>query len=321
MSYDLFLNLLLGGRGVGKTTGLNIQSTTNYFKDGSQFIYLRRYKNEIKQFTKKNTLNQVFDGYMYKGDGIGGYSYHIQDDIAGFGIPLSLAPEYKSTAFPRVTTIIYDEAILHRGGNIRYLDDEVVCFLEFVSTVFRTRKNCKVFILGNNLDMFNPYNEFFKIPIFDRIYTDRERGIYEEKIKDSEALRKKEEETPLFKLINGTQYGDYHYNNKIIDSAIATIGAKPSNVSLICRARVTDETVNIYTFQKDNDINLYFERRYKVIDDDMTYNLINGTEINYLDSKNFNLKILPFILKYYYKGKCLYSDQRSADLIKYVIDM
>ena len=74
MSYDLFLNLLLGGRGIGKTTGLNIQRTTNYFKDGSQFIYLRRYKNEIKQFTKKNTLNQVFDGYMYKGDGIGGYS-------------------------------------------------------------------------------------------------------------------------------------------------------------------------------------------------------------------------------------------------------
>ena len=317
----MFLNILLGGRGVGKTTGLNIKNTTDYFNDGSQFIYLRRYKNEIKQFTKKRTLNEVFDGYTYKGDGIGGYNYCVQDDIAGYGIPLSLAPEYKSSSFPRVNKIIYDEAILLRGGNLRYLDDEVIELLEFASTVFRTRTNCKIFILGNNLDMFNPYNEFFKIPLFDHIYVDRERGVYCEKIHDSNELRKVEEKTPLFKLINGTSYGDYHYNNKVITSSPAIIGDKPSNVSLLCRIRVTDETVNMYTFQKDNDINLYFERRYKVIDDDITYNICNGSEINYLDSKNFNLKILPFLLKYYYKNQCLYSDQRCGDLIKYVIDM
>ena len=41
--------ILIGGRGIGKTTGACIKVAKNYIKKDEQFVYVRRYKNEIKK--------------------------------------------------------------------------------------------------------------------------------------------------------------------------------------------------------------------------------------------------------------------------------
>ena len=79
-------------------------------------------------------------------------------------------------------------------------------FFDFVSTVFRNRsKNIRVFLLGNNLDILNPYNEYFKVPnmIGSDLYVNRERGLYIEYCKSAEELKREQELTPLFALTKG----------------------------------------------------------------------------------------------------------------------
>ena len=48
ISYNCPLNILIGERGVGKSYGAKEYVIKKYLKDKSEFLYLRRYDNELK---------------------------------------------------------------------------------------------------------------------------------------------------------------------------------------------------------------------------------------------------------------------------------
>ena len=48
ISYNCPVNILIGERGVGKSYGAKDYVIKKYLKDKSQFLYLRRYENELK---------------------------------------------------------------------------------------------------------------------------------------------------------------------------------------------------------------------------------------------------------------------------------
>ena len=43
---DIWLYLLVGGRGIGKTTGIMSTCLDDFFKNGYEFVYTRRYKSK-----------------------------------------------------------------------------------------------------------------------------------------------------------------------------------------------------------------------------------------------------------------------------------
>lgn len=316
-SYNMFFNDILGGRGIGKTTTFLIKTCQDYNKDGSQFVYVRRYKPELKQFLKKDTLCSIADGITYKGDGSGGYEFHFMDDIVGYGITLAQQSVYKSSNFPRVKTIIFDEQTLKKG-NYHYLPDEVSTFFELVSTIFRTREGCKVIVLGNNVDLFNPFFAYYNIPKFDRIYTDKQRGIYCELAENSPQLLEMEKKTGLYKLTNDTLYGDYHYKNKVLTNTEYKIGNKPNQCSLLARFVFNNETVNVYNYY-DKDYKIYCERKDKIITDNKTYFVLNNNSPNYYYIDLYRHSIKNYVNRQYYNDNIIYSDDKCGALINYLI--
>ena len=321
LSYNAFLHLIMGGRGIGKTTQGFTYCFSKYNKNREQFIYLRRYKTEIKTFVSKNSLNKIVDGTFFKGDGAGGYNVCCEDDIVGYCIPLSVTRSYKSTNFDRVTTIIYDEAIVARGGRYVYLPNEVIMFLEFISTVVRTRTNVRIFILGNNEDLFNPYTEYFNIPLFKgRIYYDPERKIYIELAKNSPKLLEEEKKTSLFDLLQGTDYAGYHYENKLLNDGKGNIIERPNNLSLYARLTFQKETLNLYTYTKENNIWLYVERKEKLIYDDYTFKIYSSQGIHYFNIDRYKKSIGNFVYRLYYDDRIGYCDERAVSLLAYVVE-
>ena len=135
---DIWLDIAIGGRGIGKTTGAFIDVGNKFNKKGEEFIYLRRYKPELKKFIAKKSLDPVFGGVKYKANA-DMWTFSFEDSIIGYGIALSTSVDFKSVSFEKVTTIIYDEATLKRHSQKRYLTDEVTALLEFISSVVRTR--------------------------------------------------------------------------------------------------------------------------------------------------------------------------------------
>lgn len=320
MSYNAFLNTIMGGRGIGKTTTFLILALSRCFNKGEQFIYLRRYKPEIKEFVSKDSLFPIMEGVAYKGDGNGGFLMAYEDTRLGYAIPLSVTGSYKSVDFSKVSLIIYDEAIIPRGGTYRYLKNEVEMLLEFASTVFRTRTNTKIVVLGNNTDLFNPFFAYFKVPTFTDVYYDKKRGLYCEMPKNSPKLLELEKKTPLYSLIEGTSYGDYHYDNKVLGSVPTRIIVKPGDGRLFIRLRMNDDTLNLYTYWRQGEQYIYCERKERVIDDNITYPILEDGIPNYYYVDLLKKKFKGFIFRLYFNDQFGFSDDKAGDIFKWIVD-
>ena len=309
--------ILIGGRGIGKTTGACIKVAKNYIKKDEQFVYVRRYKNEIKK--SKTIFSKILLNVKNKGIGSGGFEYIYKGGVFGWAIPLSTAISFKSGInFDRVSTIIFDEAILPRKSPYKYLPDEIHAFFELVSTITRTRKNYKIIIIGNNADIFNIYFDYFKVPTFDGIYVDKERGLYCELSKINPDLLKVEQETPLYKLVNGTPYGEYHYNNKPLTSDEYNIDVKVNTDELLIRLIYNNYTLNVY---RHNNYKLFIEFKDKAIKDNISFILYEGNNPNYYYIGLFRKSsIYKWITYAYYNNAVFYDSQKCGEIFKIIME-
>lgn len=166
-------NIIFGERSNGKTYALLKKAITNYFKDGSQMAYVRRWKEDITG-RRATTLfqgidankevekisNGLFSGvHYYAGKWYfcnyddNGKTIYNENDVFAYAFALSNVEHDKSTSFPKVKTIIFDEFLTNR----LYLPDEFVIFMNVVSTIVRRREDVKIYMLGNTVNKFCPY--------------------------------------------------------------------------------------------------------------------------------------------------------------------
>lgn len=309
--------LIIGGRGIGKTTGLNIWSINNFIKQGNEFLYVRRFINELKK--TKTMLDPLVNKVQVRGLSHGLFQWEIGKTRIAYGAALTAQQTFKSGVdFSKVNTMIFDEAILPRGGSYRYLDNEIEMLFELISTVFRDRKDYKIFILGNNADIFNPYFEYFNIPKFERSYVDIDRGLYCELATNSAELLESEKETPLYKLTKGTQYFDYHYNNAVLSLEKCNVGVKPINATLICRMVLNDITLNIY---RTGIAKMFVEFRDKVIKDRFTYVFMENNEPNYHYIKSYRSEdISKFISTVFYTDGATFESDKAYTMFKMIFE-
>ena len=130
---------------------------------------------------------------------------------------LSTAQQLKSTNFPDVYYIIFDEFIIEEGQG-HYLKNEVKSFLGLIETIARTR-DVKVFMLANAVSEVNPYFLFFdlSLPYNNDIRTFKDGLIVLQYMRNLE-YRKMKKQTKFGRLIEGTDYEDYAVNNVFTDS-------------------------------------------------------------------------------------------------------
>ena len=70
LSYNAVFNFVVGARGYGKTYGAKKIVIRNYLRDRSQFVYLRRYQEEIKgKFSFFSDIAQEFPDVAFRING------------------------------------------------------------------------------------------------------------------------------------------------------------------------------------------------------------------------------------------------------------
>ena len=72
LSYNQFLNFVIGGRDIGKTFALKKYLLQQFVKNGKQSLYLRRNKTELDGIDKESffpriMLEQIFPDYEEAG--------------------------------------------------------------------------------------------------------------------------------------------------------------------------------------------------------------------------------------------------------------
>ena len=218
---------IIGERGVGKTYGSKKWCINKFIKKGEQFIYLRRYKTELKESagdTDKffKALYNEFPDHKFQ---INGNKIICDKKTMGYTMALSTANILKSTSFDGVTTIIFDEFIIDKGC-YHYLQNEVEQLLDLVETVARLR-NIRVIFLGNAISITNPYFTYFNLtlPYNSDIKTFKNGLILVNYIKN-EQYRKVKHESNFGQLIEGTAYSKYAIDNEFLRDSKAFIKKK-----------------------------------------------------------------------------------------------
>jgi hypothetical protein len=215
LTHNALYNLIIGNRSCGKSYGLKKRVVKNFIEKGQQFIYLRRYKDELdkskESYFDDIIINNEFPDCKieFKED-----CYFINDQLFGYAMALTKAKDYKSSAYPRVSLIVFEEFIIEENGFTRYLKNEVEIFLGFYMSIDRYR-GCKVFFLGNNFSMFNPYTIFWdlNIPYKSNITKAKNGKILLEMVNNEEFIQERLK-TDFGQLVEGTPFAAYAIQNK-----------------------------------------------------------------------------------------------------------
>lgn len=233
-SYPFNFGFVVSERGVGKTFGSKIAMLKKFLKRGDEFIYVRRYKTELDSalstFWSDIQSNGYFEDYdlqVKRNKMI--TKFTCNGEVCGYAIPLSTSNILKSTAFPKVKTIIFDEFMLNDSGSYKYLKDEVTLFLDLVESVFRLRDG-QVIFLGNALSISCPYFTYFGIdlPYNSEFKTFKDGLIVVNYVKNI-AYREAKKQTRFGKLIEGTEFSKYSIDNKMLRDNPYFIEKTPPN--------------------------------------------------------------------------------------------
>lgn len=322
LSYDADVTMVVGGRGIGKTYGARLQFIRDYIKNENRFVELVRNKTDLPAFVggyfSKIESNNEFPDYMFKAEGNKGYiAKKLSDkeknkqlkpkwDVCGYFLALSQAQKVKRNTYDRVKRIMLDEAIIDKrlSPYDRYLPNEFAIVASLVDTTSREipgtpyKKRPRLILLGNAVDLINPYFQRYKIyePQFGYTWHDNKNMLLHY-VKDAEYAHEKMVNTVAGRMLSGTIDGSISANNEFYIGTEDFVYKKPKN------ARFNFGIV-------------YKERKYGVwVDDNEGYYYVNmnipnnsklvfaltanDNRVNYIMAKRMETALKGFIEMYY----------------------
>ena len=326
---DATYNVIFGERSNGKTYATLKQALENYFDNGSQFAYIRRWSVDVQPKRMNNLFNAIIeDGYLEKLSGgkftaifyrtgrfylctynDKGKPIYNEEDIIGYAFSLSENEHNKANSYPRVTTIIFDEFLTNKI----YLPDEFILFMNTVSTIVRQRTNVKIYMLGNTVNKFCPY---FKEMGLTNILSMKQGSIDlytygESKLKvaveyaDSKKKFKKNNfyfafNNPKLKMITGGAWELNIYPH-------APVKWLPKNIIFTYFIDFNDNIYQCEIINKDTNVFTFIHEKTTPIknpDKDIIYTLDYNPKINY------NVNILKPLTEYQNKITWFYTHDR-----------
>lgn len=310
LSHRKLLNFIVGHRGVGKSYGFKKWCIDDFIKNGSQFIWVRRYKTELKKLKNFfDDINHLYPTHKLevKGNDNGG-TFLLDGKVMGYYIALSVSTSFKSVPYPHVDKIIYDEFLIDKT-TYRYLSSEVIILLDLIETVFRSRDNVRgVYLIGNNISFANPYFLHFKIPKFKgRFYKSGELCV--EMFKDQEFIDKKLN-TRFGKLISehAPDYKEYAIENEALLDNDRFIKKKSERARFRCALKYEGKT---YGFWLDHREGVYYANEQYDPDNYNIYSLTRDDhDINTFLVKHLNNTYIKEVVWCFRTGN-LYFDNIS----------
>lgn len=330
LSFNRFINFIVGTRGVGKTYFCKKYCIDQYIKKSRRFVWVRRSDTEIKKlYTKFFTdIKNIYDDYEFKTttsniyirkivyNDNGDYDKEIQNEweICGYFIPLSTSLQIKSDSFEDCDTLVYDEIFT----KLSYLKDEVFIFLELIESIFRMR-NGRIFLLSNKLSVDNPYFNEWNITELSRRFTKVGRSIVIENCDASKDFKTAKKLSPVGQLISlSKNYEKYNLDNEFALDDSTNICIMPKgdcsfrNNLILNGVKIGYYQINGFCYFGDFVENA---RNYTIYVDDTLKN-----DCILIDKKH---NLLNFIARNYKNKNCLYSNMRIKNeiilLCRYVI--
>ena len=252
LSHNKLFNFVLGNRGGGKSFDFKFWSISDFKKTGAQFIWVRRYKSELKtmgSFFDDIIVKFPDDEFQLKGDKFQIKSKEDKWLTMGYLIPLSTSAQKKSIPFPLVNKIIFDEFLIDKGM-FHYLKNEVEVFLDLFETVARLRDNVRAVFVANAISSVNPYFLYWKLKPNPKKRFSSNEHIIIEFFKDQDFIDAKNQ-TRFGKVVMGTKYGEFSVENAFLRENEIFIGKKTPEAEFMMAIKYQGQTHGYWVDYKE----------------------------------------------------------------------
>lgn len=172
LSKGAHYNLIIGERSNGKTYSVLKHGLERALQNGEQMAIVRRWQDDFRgkrgasmfdALVVNKEVERLSGGewtgvYYYAGRWYfcryddGGQRVPSEDPFA-YAFSISSMEHDKSTSYPNVKTILFDEFLSRQN----YLPDEFMMFMNVLSTIIRQRDDVTIFMLGNTVNKYCPY--------------------------------------------------------------------------------------------------------------------------------------------------------------------
>lgn len=167
-------NMIFGERSSGKTYSVLYRILENYIKTGKQGAYIRRFREDFRgkrgeslfaSLCANHVVIKLTEGkytgvtyrsgrwYLSRPDARDDKKAVLDPVPCCFGFSLSEMEHDKSTSYPDITTVCYDEFMTRKF----YLNDEFILFTNVLSTIIRDRDDVIIYMLANTVNKYCPY--------------------------------------------------------------------------------------------------------------------------------------------------------------------
>lgn len=344
-------NMIVSGRSDGKTYACLEEIIKKHFESGEkeQGAIIRRWRDDfvgkrgqqmfaalvenglVKKYSKGkwNNIRYYASKWYFCNYNPDTHELEASSEIPFcFGFALTSQEHDKSTSYPNITTVVFDEFIT-RGS---YVPDEFVLFCNVLSTIIRERDNVIIYMLGNTINKYCPYFQEMGLQHIDKM-TQGTIDIYS--YGDS-GLTVAVEYPNISRLFKKKSNVYFAFNNPKLE--MITGGAweldiykhlprkyKPNEVVFEFFVQFDMQTLHCEVIEGNDDVFIFVHPKTTPIKNPLE-DLIYTTSI---DNGFPNVRksftrpcddIDRKILKLYNMGKFFYSDNNTGDVLKNFLD-
>ena len=240
-SYGCHVEAIVGARGIGKTFGSKKKccKANKYFN--KHFAWIRDTESACDKIRANNGADFFKDlARHWRSDFFDLSKCYIKNDIiylngeyAGKLLALSTYYNNKGDVFDDIDIVVLDEFIpekiqVNRGSRARQ-------FLNTIETIGRLRKDFKIILLANSLDLADDILDIFEIKITGfGFYVNREKDFvlhYAPNNPDYDAAHL---DSISGKLLKGTQFEEQIIKNKFDEDEITFFDKRPPKCQFMC---------------------------------------------------------------------------------------
>lgn len=335
-------NLIIGERSNGKTYAALLYGLREYWSHGAEMAYIRRWKEDMRGNRAATLFKNLEDNgeiakitedkydriVYYNGRWyLGNWDEKLQKSVRMetpfcYGFSLSDAEHDKSTAYPRIKNIIFDEFLTRQY----YLPNEFVTLMNVLSTIIRHRNDVTIFMLANTVNKYAPYFKEMGLSNVDKMkpgkidiysYGNSNLRVAVELCKGTAGGKKSDDyfafNNPALQMITGGMWEiDIHPH--------LPMKYKKSDIVYTFFVYWQDQMLQADCVNVNNSSFIYFHRKTSPIQNE-DVDLVFKEEYDARPNIRRNIrkgtgKVLQVIAKYFKNEKVFYQDNEVGELVR-----
>lgn len=254
--------IITSNRSAGKTTAVLIELLEKYKNNNEKFVLIYRYRYELSSsnevFSDVLRLYPEYGKEMITVSKAHGFFYELRldENVCGYALALSNIDGLKkySPLFADVVNCLFDE--FQKEDN-KYLPDEFNKLQSLLITIGRgggsMARDLKLYMLGNNVSVLNPY--FINFGIHKRLKNETRfmRGVgWVAEFGYNENATKEMKKTGIYRAFNNTAYMEYMSENRYLLDNYSFVRTPKGKNKYIATIKKNGKMFGLLDFYEDN---------------------------------------------------------------------